>query len=206
MTTLRLAPVAPMKPLATLPAMRFERTPLAGSWVIELDRNDDERGTFARTFCADEFADHDLPVDFPQSNLSTNTHAGTLRGLHFCAAPSAESKLVRCVRGAAYDVVIDLRPASTTRLQWFGVELTAANGRALFVPADFAHGFVTLVAGTDVYYHMGDVYRPGTGRGIRWDDPTLGIEWPRPATVISDRDAGYPDLDAGSFDPTSWPW
>jgi dTDP-4-dehydrorhamnose 3,5-epimerase len=184
--------------------VQFSPTPLAGAWVIELQSHRDVRGAFARTFCEEEFAANGLPVRFPQCNLSSNTVAGTMRGMHFNRSPFGESKLVRCVRGAVFDVILDLRPDSPTRLQWFGAELSADNGRALFVPADFAHGFLTLADGSDVYYHMGALYRADAARGIRWDDPSLRIEWPRDVEAISDRDATYPDLDPTTFDPATW--
>lgn len=174
--------------------MRFEPAPLGGAWFIDLDRHGDERGSFARTFCAREFADHGLPTRFPQSNVSSNERAGTLRGMHFNAAPHAESKVVRCTRGAVFDVVVDLRDGSPTHARWFGIELSADNGRALYVPEGFAHGFLTLVDTTDVAYQMGAFYRPDAARGVRWNDPAFGIRWPRQPTVISERDATYPDF------------
>ena len=175
--------------------MRFEATPLDGAWIIDLELNLDERGFFARTFCAREFAEHRLPVTFPQSNISRNTKAGTLRGMHFNVAAHAESKVVRCTQGAIHDVIIDIRPDSATYRGWFAVELTAASGRALFVPEGFAHGFLTLVDATDVDYLMSDFYRPEAARGLRWDDPAFGVVWPRDPVVISARDADYSDFD-----------
>lgn len=186
--------------------VQFEPARLDGVWLIELDRHSDERGAFARTFCEDEFAAHGLPTRFPQSNLSFNTRAATLRGLHFNREPFGESKLVRCVRGSIHDVIVDLRPCSGTRLDWLGVDLTAANALALFVPAGFAHGFVTLSDNSDVYYHMGELFRPDVARGLRWDDPTIDIDWPVAPTIISARDAAYPDIDAATFDPATWEW
>ncbi len=180
--------------------MLFRPTPLAGVVVVELEQHRDERGAFARTFCADEFAASGLPVDFPQCNLSMNDRAGTLRGMHFNVEPHGEAKLVRCVRGALYDVVVDLRSGSATRFEHVAVELTANNRLALFVPAGFAHGFVTLEDATDVYYHMGSSYVPSAARGLRWNDPALAIEWPIEPTVMSAADEGYPDLDPASFD------
>ena len=175
--------------------MRFEATTLAGAVLVRLDRHDDERGAFARTFCVDEFAAHGLPVSFPQSNLSENVRAGTLRGMHLNVRPHWESKLVRCVRGAAHDIVVDVRPGSPTEGEWYGVDLTAENGLALFVPEGFAHGFVTLADDTTVCYQMGRPYRPDAAIGFRWDDPAFGIAWPRTPTVVSARDATYPDYD-----------
>jgi dTDP-4-dehydrorhamnose 3,5-epimerase len=184
--------------------VQFSPTPLVGAFVIELERHRDERGAFARAFCEEEFAAHGLPARFPQCNLSENTVAGTMRGLHFNQAPYGESKVVRCVRGAVFDVIVDLRQDSPTRLHWFGTELSADNGRAVFVPVDFAHGFLTLSAVSDVYYHMGAPYRPEVARGIRWNDPALQVQWPGEVVAISHRDATYPDLDPATFDPASW--
>lgn len=180
--------------------MRFSEAPLAGAFTLDLEPNVDERGLFARVFCEREFARHGLPTRFPQCNLSKNHRAGTLRGMHYQAAPHGEAKLVRCVSGAIYDVIIDLRPASPTRLGWFGVELSAANGRALFVPQGFAHGFLTLADDAHVLYQMGQFYQPDAARGVRYSDPSFGIEWPRAPTVISERDATYPDFDPRTFD------
>jgi dTDP-4-dehydrorhamnose 3,5-epimerase len=180
--------------------MRFAQTPLEGVVVIDLERHTDERGSFARTFCEREFTERGLPTEYPQCNLSSNRRAGTMRGMHFNADPHGESKIVRCVRGAIHDVVVDLRTHSSTRFQSFGVELSATNGTALFVPVGFAHGFLTLEDDTDVYYHMGAIYHPAAARGVRWDDPVLAIEWPRAPDVMSESDAGYPDIDVASFD------
>jgi dTDP-4-dehydrorhamnose 3,5-epimerase len=178
--------------------MRFTETKLAGAFVIELEPRLDERGFFARTFCEREFAEHGLPTRFPQCNLSRNRSRGTLRGMHYEAPPSAESKLVRCLTGAIFDVIVDLRPGSATRFAWTGVELSGETGRALFVPAGFAHGFLTLKDDSDVFYHMGDSYRPDAARGFRWDDPLFAIEWPAAPSSIAERDANYPD-----YEPTA---
>jgi dTDP-4-dehydrorhamnose 3,5-epimerase len=180
--------------------MRFTATSVPGPTLVELEPHADDRGAFARTFCVEEFAQAGLPTSFPQCNLSINDRAGTLRGMHFNAAPFGESKLVRCVRGAILDVVVDLRPASPTRFEHIAVELSADNRIALFVPADFAHGFVTLTDATDVYYHMGSSYIPGAARGFRWNDPAFGIEWPVEPTVISAADAAYEDVELDAFD------
>lgn len=183
--------------------MRFTTCAVDGPVIVDIDPHRDDRGAFARTFCEDEFAAAGLPTHFPQNNLSINDRAGTLRGMHYNASPHGESKLVRCVRGAIYDVVVDLRPDSPTRFRHVGVELTADNRRALFVPPDFAHGFVTLVDDTDVHYHMGSPYRPNAARGLRWDDPVLAIDWPMPPLVISTADAGHELLDPERFDLTA---
>ena len=180
--------------------MRFVRTDIDGVVIVELDAHVDDRGAFARTFCADEFAAAALPTQFPQCNLSINDRAGTLRGMHFNAEPHGESKLVRCVRGAIHDVVVDLRDGSPSRFHHVAVDLTADNRRALFVPAGFAHGFLTLEDRTDVYYHMGSAHVPHAARGLRWNDPVLGIDWPMSPTTMSLADSQHPDLDPATFD------
>jgi dTDP-4-dehydrorhamnose 3,5-epimerase len=179
--------------------MVFRETGLAGAYVVEIEPHTDERGFFARCFCEREFAERGLPARFPQCNLSRNETRGTLRGMHFLAAPHEEAKLVRAVAGAIYDVIVDLRATSATFLQWIGVELSQETGRALFVPGGFAHGFLTLTPRADVFYHMSDFFRPGADRGCRWNDPRLGIIWPEPPHVISPRDANYPDLDLATL-------
>lgn len=171
--------------------MRFVETPLAGTWVVELERLADERGHFARTFDAEVFADRGLDARVPQMNTSFNRRAGTLRGMHFQAAPHGEAKLVRVTRGAIFDVAVDLETRA-----WFGVELTADNDRSLFVPAGFAHGFQTLTDDAEVLYVMSAPYVAGAASGVRWDDPAFGIAWPEPPAggrTISERDATYPD-------------
>jgi dTDP-4-dehydrorhamnose 3,5-epimerase len=180
--------------------MRFEETRLAGAYVVDLEPRTDDRGFFARAFCEREFEAHGLPGRFPQCNLSRNDRAGTLRGMHFQAAPHREAKLVRAVRGAIFDVIVDIRAGSPTFLQWLGVELTADSGRALFVPEGFAHGFLTLVDGTDVFYQMSEFYRSEGARGLRWNDPRLRIAWPRAPESMAERDASYPDFDPATFD------
>jgi dTDP-4-dehydrorhamnose 3,5-epimerase len=179
--------------------MRFEETRLVGAYVVDLEPRADERGFFTRTFCEREFGALGLPVRFPQCNLSRNVRQGTLRGMHFQAGPEPEAKVVRAVSGAIYDVIVDLRPKSPTFLEWLGVELSAETGRALFVPGGFAHGFLTLTPGTDVFYHMSDFYRPERDRGLRWNDPLLTVRWPSQPSVISLRDAEYPDLDPATL-------
>jgi dTDP-4-dehydrorhamnose 3,5-epimerase len=174
--------------------MVFTETRLAGAHVIDLQPMADERGFFARTFCQREFSERGLDATFVQCNLSGSTRRGTLRGLHYQLPPRAEAKLVRCVRGAMYDVIVDLRPESTTFLQWVGVELTAESGRALFVPRGFAHGFETLGDDTEILYQMSEFHAPEAARGIRWNDPLLGITWPEDVRCISARDGAYPDL------------
>jgi len=186
--------------LTTLDVMRFVPTDIDGVVIVELDAHVDDRGAFARTFCADEFAVAGLPTQFPQCNLSINDCAGTLRGMHFNIEPHGESKLVRCVRGAIHDVVVDLRDGSPSRFHHVAFDLTADNRRALFVPAGFAHGFLTLEDRTDVYYHMGSAYESHAARGLRWNDPVLAIDWPMSPTAMSLADAQHPDLEPATFD------
>lgn len=174
--------------------MKFLPTPLAGAFVVELVRMEDERGFFARSFCQDEFRALGLNPSITQCNISWNRRAGTLRGLHYQERPHEEAKLVRCTRGAVWDVVVDLRDGSPTRLRWHAVELSARNRLALYVPEGFAHGFQTLQDDTEVLYQMSESYRPDLARGVRWDDPTLGITWPVSDPVISERDRTYPLL------------
>lgn len=187
--------------LGSVVVMQFERTPLHDAWLISLQRMNDDRGSFARAFCEDEFAAHGLPTHFPQCNISTNTRRGTMRGMHFNAPPFAESKYLRCVRGAVHDVIVDLRRESKSFGRSFGLELSAENGLALFVPGGFAHGFLTLCDDTEVHYYMGAKYQPDAGRGFRWNDPAFAIEWPREPAVISSRDAIYPNFDDTLLDP-----
>ncbi len=177
--------------------MRFVETPLPGAWVIELEEIEDERGWFARTFDAEEFRARGLNPDVVQCNASFNRRAGTLRGMHYQAPPHGESKLVRCVGGAIFDVAVDLRDGSPTYRGWHGVELSAENRRAFYIPAGLAHGFQTLADDSEVLYQMGDPYVPEAARGVRWDDPALGIAWPAPdgERVISEKDRAYASLE-----------
>lgn len=171
--------------------MIFTETTLKDAYVIDVDMREDERGGFSRTFCAHEFAEHGLKNTVAQCNLSFNHKAGTLRGMHYQIPPAAETKLVRCTKGAIYDVIIDMRPDSPTYLQHFGVELTAENRRALYIPELFAHGYQALTDGAEVVYQVGEFYTPGYERGLRYDDPAFGIEWPLAVTVISEKDAAW---------------
>lgn len=176
--------------------MRFDETELAGSFIVSPERLVDERGHFARTWCAEEFAAHGLTTSWVQGNVSFNSRRGTLRGMHYQADPRLETKLVRCTRGAVYDVIVDLRPASPTYRRWTAVELSADNGVALYIPGGFAHGFQTLVDDTELVYEMSEYYVPELSRGVRWDDPVLGISWPPcEQRVISQRDRTLPDLE-----------
>lgn len=174
--------------------MKFERTALDGVWIVDLDPSVDERGSFARTFCADEFAAHGLQTTWKQTNLSRNTRRGTIRGLHFQAEPHPEVKLVRCSAGAIFDVVVDVRRDSPSFGRWLGVELAAATGRALYIPGGFAHGLQTLTDEAEVFYMMGAAYIPALARGLRWDDPAVGVKWPLPPVAVSARDAALPLL------------
>jgi dTDP-4-dehydrorhamnose 3,5-epimerase len=174
--------------------MKFESTAIHGVWILDLERREDPRGFFARTFCEHEFAQHGLLTRFVQCNLSSNRKRGTLRGLHFQNEPKPEVKLVRCVRGSIFDVMVDLRPDSPTYCRWVGVELSATNGRAVYIPAGIAHGFQTLEDNTDLYYHMGEFYEPALAAGVRWNDPAFNIAWPLPDPTLSDKDAAYPDF------------
>lgn len=172
--------------------MIFTETRLPGAYILDLEPREDSRGFFARTFCRSEFEAHGLKPDVAQCNVSFNHHARTMRGMHYQLPPAAETKLVRCTRGAIYDVIVDLRPGSGTYLQHVGVELTAENRRQLYVPEMFAHGYLTLEPDSEVAYQVGEFYTPGSERGIRWDDPALGITWPLPIEVISAKDAAWP--------------
>ena len=174
--------------------MKFQETELPGAYVIELDRVEDRRGFFARVWCEKEFAEHGLVPRWVQANTSLNHKAGTLRGMHYQAAPFQATKLVRCTRGALYDVIVDLRLDSATYKRWIGVELTAGNYRMLYVPADFAHGFITLEDHTEVTYLVSQPYKPGAERGLRWNDPQFSIDWPRGVDVISEKDAAWADF------------
>jgi dTDP-4-dehydrorhamnose 3,5-epimerase len=176
--------------------VRFVPTTLAGAYVIEQERHVDERGFFARTWCAREFEEHRLEPCLAQCSVSFNHRRRTLRGLHYQAPPYAEVKIVRCTRGALFDVAVDLRPDSPTFRRWVGVELSEDSGRALYVPRGFAHGFYTLADATEVAYMISTPYNPEAARGIRWDDSFHGVVWPGPVEVIASRDRGYPDLDA----------
>lgn len=180
--------------------MIFTPTGIAGLVVVDLERREDDRGFFARTFCREEFVAAGLDPLVEQCNLSYNHRAGTLRGMHYQVEPAPEAKLIRCTAGAVHDVVVDLRPESPTRLRSFAVELSADNRRALYVPPLFAHGYLTLVDGAEVTYQVSAAYTPGTERGLRYDDPALGLSWPAPVTTISPKDASWPLLDevAGS--------
>lgn len=174
--------------------MTLTETELAGAWIVDVRRLEDERGFFARTFDAAEFRRRGLRDAFPECSVSFNARAGTLRGMHLQAEPHAEAKLVRCTAGAIYDVIVDLRPGSPTRGRWTGVELSADNRRALYVPEGFAHGFLTLRDASEVFYQISTPFHAESSRGVRWNDPAFGIRWPGEPAVMSDRDRAYPDF------------
>jgi dTDP-4-dehydrorhamnose 3,5-epimerase len=174
--------------------MIFTETPLEGVFVVDVEPHEDERGSFARTFCSAEFERHGLRLPVSQCNVSYNTLRGTLRGMHYQAEPHGEAKLVRCTSGAIFDVVVDLRARSKTYCRWFGVDLTAGNRRMLYVPDGLAHGFQTLADESEVFYVMSAPYVPEAFRGVRFDDPAFGISWPEPVRVVSARDREYEDF------------
>jgi dTDP-4-dehydrorhamnose 3,5-epimerase len=194
--------------------MIFTETELKGAYLVEIEKNEDDRGFFARSYCAREFEAHGLNPKVVQCNISFNRNKGTLRGMHYQVSPFREAKLVRCVRGAVYDVIVDVRANSATFCQWFGIELTsprfalradcsqltsdcaqlASYCRMLYIPEGFAHGFITLEDNTEVFYQMSEFYAPESARGFRWNDPVFGINWPLEPSVISERDRSHPDF------------
>ena len=177
--------------------MKFVRGELEGVWIIELERHSDERGHFARTWCDKEFQENGLNPRLVQCSTSFNLERGTLRGMHLQAAPHEEAKLIRCTRGAIYDVALDLRPTSPTFKRWMAVELRATGNRMLYIPEGFAHGFQTLEDESEVFYQMSEYFHPESARGYRWDDPAFGIKWPQTdQRIISARDASYSNFDA----------
>jgi dTDP-4-dehydrorhamnose 3,5-epimerase len=175
--------------------MLFRETPLKGAFVVELQPHKDDRGEFARAWCREEFARAGIEIAMVQGNVSTNPERGTLRGMHYQLAPHGEAKLVRCVRGAIYDVIIDIDPASPSYRRWFGIELTPQSRTMLYVPTTCAHGFQTLLDDTEVNYLVSSPYAPAAARGVRYDDPALAIEWPLPVSRISDADRNWPLLE-----------
>ena len=178
--------------------MLLEPLPIIGAFLVRPSPIADERGLFARTWCAEEFARHGIAQLPTQANTGFSPRRGTLRGLHYQEAPALEAKLVRCTRGAVYDVIVDLRPDSGSAYRWFGAELTADNRLGLFVPPLCAHGYLTLSPDTELEYLATTPYAPASARGVRWDDPALGISWPAPVELISDRDRSWPLLTPGS--------
>jgi dTDP-4-dehydrorhamnose 3,5-epimerase len=174
--------------------MKFRKTDLVGAFLIEIEPHADERGAFARTFCAKEFAEHGLVTDIAQCSLSINKRAGTVRGMHFQRAPDDEVKLVRCQRGAIFDIIIDLRPDSASYRQWQGFELSAEDHRALYVPKGLAHGFQTLTDDAEIFYQISGFYVPAAASGVRWDDPAFAVALPLPISTITDKDLSWPDF------------
>lgn len=172
--------------------MTFTETPLRDALIIDPERHEDDRGFFARSFCEREFLEHGISLRAVQANISWNRRRHTLRGMHINAAPYEEAKVVSCTRGRIFDVIIDLRDDSPTCNRWTSVELTAENRRMLYIPKGFAHGFLTLEDDTEVHYLMSDFHAPGTARGVKWDDPFFGIQWPAQPSVISDKDREWP--------------
>ena len=176
--------------------MIFTPTKLKDAHIIDIEKREDERGFFARAWCRNEFEEHGLETLLAQANISLSKQKGTLRGMHYQVSPYEETKVVRCSRGALYDVIIDLRPDSPTFMQWTGVELSADNYRMLYVPRGFAHGFITLEDNTEASYQVSEFYTPGAEQGIRYNDPAFGIEWPLEIQVISEKDGNWPDYKA----------
>jgi dTDP-4-dehydrorhamnose 3,5-epimerase len=174
--------------------MLFHPTTLQDAFLIEPEKRGDERGFFARSYCQKEFAAQGLETVFVQQNMSTSANAGTLRGMHFQRGADAEVKLIRCLRGAICDIIIDIRPESPTYKNWEAFDLSEQNYRMLYVPRGFAHGFITMTDAVEVTYLVSAFYAPGGEGGVRWDDPAFAIEWPRPPTVMSDKDKSWPDF------------
>ena len=177
--------------------LNFLETKLANAFIVDVQRLEDDRGFFARSWCQEEAAGYGLSPNWVQCNISFNKKKGTLRGMHYQLAPCAEAKLVRCTMGAIYDAIIDLRAESSTFRQWTAVELTAENRRMLYIPEGFAHGFLTLTDNAEVFYQMSEFYAPAHARGLRWNDPAFAIEWPLTPRVISEQDRNYPDFQFG---------
>ena len=175
--------------------MRFTETPIAGAWTIDPAPHVDERGRFFRAWCSREMAEHGIGFTPLQANMGESHRAGTLRGMHYQVAPHEEAKLMRCTRGRIFDVLVDLRPGSATFGKWYGTELSAQNARMLYLPPLCAHGYQTLEDDTEIYYLTSAVYAPDASRGLRYDDPTVGIRWPLPVSAISDQDTKWPHLE-----------
>ena len=174
--------------------LQFHTTTLEGAWLIDLERRSDSRGFFARTFCVQEFATHGLETNYPQHSISFSARRGTVRGMHYQREPHSEVKLVRCLKGSIYDVIIDIRPNSPTYRRWQGFDLSDADGRQLYIPKGFAHGFQTLSHGVEVNYLISEPYDPEAACGIRFDDPSFSIAWPLAVTEISAKDLSWPDF------------
>ncbi len=181
--------------------MKFTETKLKGAFIIELQKLEDDRGYFARTWCQNEFLQHGLDADVVQCNVSQNPKKGTLRGMHYQDPPHAETKIVRCTRGAVYDVIVDLRPDSETFLEWIAAELSADNGRIMYIPKGFGHGFQSLEENSMVFYQVSEFYARDYCRGLRWNDPQLKISWPHPVAAISAQDKAWEDLNLAKLEP-----
>jgi len=177
--------------------MIFTETKLKGAYIVDVDRLADERGFLARTFCREEFTRHGLNSTLAQTSISFNHEKGTLRGMHYQVAPFEETKVVRCTRGSMYDVIVDLRRDSKTFQRWISTELSADNRRMLYIPENFAHGFITLEPQTEILYYMSEFFHPESSKGFRWNDPTFNIRWPLAQSVMSERDRTYPDFALG---------
>lgn len=175
--------------------MKFTEIKLKGAFIIEIDRIGDERGFFGRQWCQNEMTKMGLKADIAQVNTSLNKEKGTLRGLHYQKFPFQETKLIRCIRGRIFDVIVDLRPDSATFKQWFGLELTQDNYKMLYAPDNFAHGFITLKDNSEILYLVSQFYQPEAEAGLRWDDPQFSIHWPGSVQVMSDKDRNRPDFD-----------
>lgn len=175
--------------------MRFIALPLEGAYLIDLEKREDDRGFFARFFCENEFAALGLETRFVQINNSASRNSGTLRGMHYQLAPAGEVKVIRCIHGSLYDVILDIRPKSKTFGQWFGAELSAENRMMMYAPRGFAHGFVTLQDNTEAFYLVSDFYAPECERGVRFDDPAFAIDWPMTPVEVSEKDRKWPDFD-----------
>lgn len=175
--------------------MKISNAPIPDVKIIELQKHEDERGYFARTWCRKELAEAGIDMVIAQCNISFNKHRGTMRGMHYQVPPHTEQKIVFCIKGRIFDVAVDLRPDSLTFAKYFGVELSAENKKQLFIPDGFAHGFLTLENNTEIYYLMGNFYAPDASRGVRYNDPRFGIQWPEKIAFINERDANYPDSD-----------
>ncbi len=174
--------------------MHFEESPLGGVFIILLDQKEDDRGFFSRAYCTQEFESRSLKPVGVQCNMASNFRQGTLRGLHYQVPPAAEAKFFRCIRGANYHVIVDMRPNSSTYLKHFGIELSAGNRLGLYIPELFAHGYQALTDASEAFYMVSEYYTPGCERGLRYDDPALDIQWPQPVTIISDKDTAWPLL------------
>lgn len=179
--------------------MRFSELPIVGAWRVDVEPHSDYRGEFARSFCAEEFAQHGLASVMCQTSISSNHKRGTLRGMHFRAETDGEAKLIRCTHGHVHDVVLDLRPGSPTFKKWAAMELSADTGNAIYIPPGCAHGFITLSDDAELLYMMSAPFKAGAERGVRWNDPAFEISWPLCPIVISDRDAQYPDYQSHSI-------